>query len=423
MLFRSKILAGNTCEKDRHPINLSIARALFSGQVPNFTRDGDVAVRSRMFLLQVIPQNPSSEQLDEALAAMKRNIQGWTSQDVKKTKLSDLLDTAILHFSSTLLLGESLDPALISKVFPFPVSGLKYPQFPAVLWGPLYQRAVSARDEIWQKMKASPNWPKIKTAAESSGIDDDAACGNMLVAMGFNAFGLGNSLMNAFYLLPNLPEGGLELLRDDELLQSMAWELLRNNGPGENYTTKEDTVIPTSAGVTHRIKAGTNCYFHMGQAQRDEFVWKDASQFRVDRFKPVPSASLMNPESGAEPLPTLAFGCPLGTVLDQAQHERSHQCAFIHLAQPFLARFVKFLASEFTFGVKGYQAKPGTHGNYSFDYSIDVIKSTGNPGEDNVPKVPGGDTYLAFFRVRGGAGGEVALSLNSGGQPLLGNQG
>lgn len=418
------VLAGNTCANDEHPINLAIASELFAGQVPNFTRHGDLAVRARAFLLEVIPQDPSTPRLAHAVAEMQKNIQTWATQNVSKPKLADLLNEAVLHFSTTLLLGAPLDTKLIFKVFPFPVSGLLYPKMPACLLGPIYQRAKSASAEIWKKMQASPNWPLIKEAADRHGLEYEAACGNVLIAATFNAFGLGNSLMNAFYVLPNLPEGGQELLRDDELLQSMAWELLRNNGPGENYICKEDRLIPTSAGVTHRVKKGTNLYFHMGHAQRDGYVWKDANEFRVDRFKPLPPATLKNPEGDLQPLPTICFGCPLGTMTDEAQHKRSHQCAFIHLAQPFLAQYIEMLVSNFVWQVKGYEAKAGTNGAYSFDYSAThVIKTSGDPGQDNTPRVKGGDTRLAFFNLRGSVGGEIALEvLSFGAKPLLDNQ-
>jgi len=413
-----KILAGNTCEEDEHPINLTFDKTLFAGQVPNFTRHGDLAVRSRKFLLRIVPQDPSSPQLAEAVEAMRVHMQGWAMQDVSQQPLGNLINGAILTFSSTMLLGTPIGEQLITKVFPVPASGLDYPRVPNCLLGPVYQSALRGQKEILQRMKASPNWPKIKTAAENAGLDDDSACGNMLVAMTFNAFGLGNSLMNAFYFLPALPRQGQELLDDSELLESMAWELLRLNGPPESCTLKRDTDIPTSKGVMHRVKQGTSCYFHLGQVQRDETVWGSASQLRCDRFKPCPAPTLKDPDGDAQPLPTMGFGCPLGTITDKQQHETSHQCAFIHCAQPFIVRFLKMLVNDFTWQVAGFQPTQGTHGALSFDVSPQVLKKTGNPSEDMTPAVPGGVTKLQCFFIRPGrmsiGGDEVPLSA-----PLL----
>ena len=70
--------------------------------------------------------------------------------------------------------------------------------------------------------------------------------------------GLGNSMLNMVYLA-NLGENRPMLLRDEALMTSFCWELLRHNGPPLTFRLREDTVIPTSMqrGDTYRVRRGT----------------------------------------------------------------------------------------------------------------------------------------------------------------------
>ena len=70
-----------------------------------------------------------------------------------------------------------------------------------------------------------------KDESDGSYMSDDAACGNMLVALSFNAAGLSNSLLMPFFVLPELLKSNPNLGEDDDFLESFAWEMLRHNGP------------------------------------------------------------------------------------------------------------------------------------------------------------------------------------------------
>lgn len=77
--------------------------------------------------------------------------------------------------------------------------------------------------------------------------------------MRFNAPGMSNSLLMSFAMLPLLPERGRCLLEDDVLLESMAWELLRHNGPAVSRVFEKPVEVQSSDGVKRRIPAGTRC--------------------------------------------------------------------------------------------------------------------------------------------------------------------
>merc|ERR1712137_470751 len=200
--------------------------------------------------------------------------------------------------------------------------------------------------------------------AKANEITPEQAIGNILCGISFNASGFISSLANAFIILDNLPVKGKALLQDEELLESIAWELLRHNGPGVSLDTEEDTTICTSEGIKHRVKKGTKLYTHLGYVQRDATVWANPDTFKADRFKPLPART----EAKKEVLPTVGFGCPLGRVDDEHQRTNCHQCIFTQLAQPYVFEYLKLLLNEFKWEIQGLELKMGSS-EFEFDFS------------------------------------------------------
>ena len=82
-------------------------------------------------------------------------------------------------------------------------------------------------------------------------LTDEAVCGNILIAVTLKASALSNSLMMPFFVLPELLSSNPMLGQDDELLDSIAWECLRHNGPGlKKMLRRKNPLIPTAFNLT-----------------------------------------------------------------------------------------------------------------------------------------------------------------------------
>ena len=150
--------------------------------------------------------------------------------------------------------------------------------------------------------------------------------------------GLSNPIINLFLLLPLFPQGGQELLQNEELLDSFVWELHRHNGPVLSNITKSDTEILDSSGEKYSVKADTILFTDLSMVNRDPAHWKNPHVFKAERFF-----------AGEEPAPVTAFGCPINQASNQELYYRTHQCIFRKMAHPFLKQFVTNLLMDYSF--------------------------------------------------------------------------
>ena len=74
-------------------------------------------------------------------------------------------------------------------------------------------------------------------------------------------------------------------------------------------------------------------------------MWKTPHAFKADRFMTtlsrVDGRALSCKDGEAEPLPTLGFGHPLGSINDLATINETHACVFTRLAQPVVKAYAR----------------------------------------------------------------------------------
>jgi hypothetical protein len=73
---------------------------------------------------------------------------------------------------------------------------------------------------------------------------------------------------------------------------------------------------------------------------RDPLVWKEPHTFKPHRFDEH------EPSISPEPLPSMNFGCPLGTMKDKEQQRNTRQCVFLPLAIPTMKMILHCLLQE-----------------------------------------------------------------------------
>ena len=269
-------------------------------------------------------------------------------------------------------------------------------------------------------------------------ISDDDACGNMLVALGFNAFGLSNPLLMPFFVLPELLKSNPKLGEDDEFLESFAWELLRHNGTtisrkidqkiSRVQTSKGCPFVPVSDNVDeslmsssdhkeYTVPEGTTVFTHLGMLQRDRTYWERPHTFMADRFVKS-EEDVEDPDkqsrytSANEAFPVLGFGYPLqGQVpLDYESDvvKKSHGSVFGPLMQPFLKMYLHRLVNDFTFGlekrppsVQVSKVKSGRSHRFAIveGFGPGNIKGGPKADQDMLPKLDGGVRF-AFFSFK-----------------------
>jgi cytochrome P450 len=410
-------MKGARVTEDTHPFLFEFHSDLFEGQKPNFCQRGEEALKVRRFLQSLMPASEEDVRFKEGLDAIEQMLQKWALIEVDGQRgdlaMMDLekgtLDV-ILAFTTTLFLGRTLDPDLLRPLgLDLQVPGATftphYPHIPRRLQ-PCYWGAKATMKTIWKQIRSAPRGPDIMAKAREVGLAEDEACAALLIAMTFNAFGLCNSLVNALLVLKELPRGGQEVIDDKPLLDSVAWELLRHNGPQVTTVASRDVEIPAGLeGPKHLVKRGTVLYSHLGYAQRDATVYGDPDSFKPDRFSPLPPRGLRHRTAeGREPLPTLGFGCPLGLVDDEEQRANSHQCLFVHLAQPLVRHWVWTLARKFEWVVEETSLKRAASSQASamphFDYSVSGLMGNGGT-VSMVPKpVKRAGYRLIEFRLR-----------------------
>mmetsp|Transcript_97915 Transcript_97915/g.277131 ORF Transcript_97915/g.277131 Transcript_97915/m.277131 type:complete len:1076 (+) Transcript_97915:79-3306(+) len=410
-------MKGARVTEDTHPFLFEFHSDLFEGQKPNFCQKGEGALRVRRFLQSLTPVSEKDARFQEGLGAMEQMLQKWAlvevdgrAGDLVQMDLEKATLDVILAFTTTLFLGRTLDPDLLRPLgLDLQVPGATftphYPYIPRRLL-PCYWGAKAVMKDVWKQIKAAPRGPDIMARAREVGLAEDEACAALLIAMTFNAFGLCNSLVNALLVLQALPRGGQEVLEDEPLLDSLAWELLRHNGPQVTTVAPRDVEIPAGReGPRHRVRRGTVLYSHLAYAQRDAAVYSDPDTFKPDRFSPLPPRCLRHrSDEGQEPLPTLGFGCPLGFIDDEEQRTSSHQCVFVHLAQPLVRHWVHTLARKFEWTVEETSLKRAASSPASavphFDYSISGLTGSGGT-VSMVPKpVKRAGYRLVVFQLR-----------------------
>ena len=301
-------------------------------------------------------------------------------------------------------------------------------------------------------------WSQRQSDTDAQLLTDEEACGNMLVAMTFNAAGLSNSLLLPFVVLPPLIRAAesrntaFEL--NDDILGSMAWEFLRHNGPPMKRTLRKPCTVETSRGcpainhygegewtettrddsaataddhtwtkATHQIPAGTTCFTHLGMIQRDASLWDNPHSFRADRFLRAKIDALQDVEAPMEqtlpfdPLPVLGMGYPLGTDLNDRSEDscvtRSHGCVFASLAQPLVKAFITRLLADFTFVLdREPELQVSDDGNEVF-LPPSLLKGGMKASEDMLPVVKDGLAFASFAFKNEDAEERYTLEHNS----------
>ena len=380
--------------------------------VPNFVLSGSFAVKRRAFYLSLVPTDPSDAAFVQAAAAMKEEMRRWATLDAEElaeSPLADLVSLAITTFSGTLLLGTTLPTALLGQIFPLglsvpvsPASGGSLSLFPSFLM-PSFLKARSARKALHSHVRCAPRWPAIAAAADQVGLSHDDACDAVLVAVGFNAAGMSNSMLNALLLLPRFEDQSKKRLREDPIaLRSFVWELLRFNGPMVGRVTSEaSTTIHTSAGVEHCVKKGTFLFSALSECQKDPLVWPQPQVFAATRFESTLKGSNTTPTTNA--LPVLGFGVPLGKLGDDEYRQRSHCCAGSRINAPWLEAFVRPLVDGTIVYRLNKNAAAALDGKVLSTAPLEVSlgpetrKGGAVPLSDETPKVKGTAAFSAVI--------------------------
>jgi hypothetical protein len=263
-------------------------------------------------------------------------------------------------------------------------------------------------------------------------LTDDAACGNILIWVSFNAAQLSNSLLMPFFVLPELLKSNPRLGSNDDLLDSMAWELLRHNGgPLKKRIRKKITRVSSSKGCPlvpmsdlvdesllttsehkeYSVPEGTTVFTHTGLLQRDRTYWEKPHTFMADRFMKYDD----DEEGGAtfksadEPFPTLGFGYPLQgrqvLTYEDDVVQQSHGEVFGPLMQPFLKLYLKRLVNDFDFALEKLpdkvtlsKTKSGRSEHFSTvdGFGPANIKGGMRTTDDMLPKLAGGVRFAVF---------------------------
>jgi len=322
---------------------------------PNFFRKGSQAVKVRDFFRKLLPRDATGPKWKASMDRIQQRVGKWAGYQVEDFPMFDVQTEVranlIFVFITHLVLGEALDVSFVANnIFPLPQLSLKFPYIPNWLL-PQYYQMKKAKEAVWAFFRNCPYAADIKETYESVGLTEIEAFEALLTAFTFHGLGMGNSTLNMLYYLPQY-SGRDEMLEDDSLLTSFCYELLRNNGPPGMYELPEETTVNTSKGESYVFKKGTVCYANYSAVQRDETVYEDPHTFRADRFCPLPPSetSERDATTGAEPLPSMAFGCQLGKMHDEEADKHSHSCVFKHLSVHFLKGLASvLLAHDYAF--------------------------------------------------------------------------
>jgi cytochrome P450 len=306
---------------------------------------GKAAIDHRHLLLTVLPQTETDPDYLRSFDEIRKEFRHWDDTDIYLDQtVTELCRSLITRFISSTMFGISIPPDLYIFAGASPLDTLAYPSFPQWL-APAYYKRQEAFRLILIQMKASPKWPLIEKTMSELGMTEEEVTFTLIGPIAVNSMGLTMALMQAILLLSSMNEMQHdELLSQTNLLESFCWECIRFVGLRLTFIIDEDTEIKTSTGHCHQVKKGTTLATSVPIVTRDDTIWKDPHMFKPDRFdqNEVASESVPKPE----PVPSISFGCPLGTMRDQEQQIKSRQCAFMPLAVPTLKRILRILLVE-----------------------------------------------------------------------------
>ena len=307
----------------------------------NFYRSGQLAISVRQLLMRLIPISEDDEHFQKAMKALSDEMRLWTEGNIlHDLDVFEAVHRLIIVFTSVLITGDRIDPDLAKDASPVPLLMPNYPQFPKRLL-PLYYGLQSSWGSMAAMVKESTRWSEIQKIAVEVGLSEEEAVNNVLIAITLNALGLSNSMVNALYLLNINSEWNQELVEDNDMLESFAWELLRHNGPPLARKVDNVTTIAAPTGELE-VKEGTILYSKLPLVMRDERLWKEPDTFKAERF-------LKQKDGSYEPKPILGMGCPLQHFHNGEVLKNSHTCLFLNLVVPFLKSYVRVLVNDFHF--------------------------------------------------------------------------
>jgi cytochrome P450 len=302
---------------------------------------GKAAVDHRRLLLTVLPQCETDPDYLRAFGEVREEFCRWDDTDIYlDLTITELCRSLVYRFISSAMFGASIPTDLYLFAGLTPLDAFLYPSLPEWLFPSHYQRKEAFRLILIQ-MKASPKWPLIEKAMNDFGMSEEEMTFTLVASVALNSAGVAMALMQAILVLSSMSETQQdELLSQSNLLESFCWECIRFQAPSLAYVVDEDTEIKTSNGHCHQVKKGTRLATSLQIVARDPMIWKDPHMFKSDRFNQHESSST------AEPVPSINFGCPLGTMNDKGQHSNSRQCAFMPLAVPTLKTIIQMLLQE-----------------------------------------------------------------------------
>jgi hypothetical protein len=302
---------------------------------------GQAAIDHRRLLLSVLPQSETDPDYLRSFDDIREEFRRWDDTDIYlDMTIIELCQCLVYRFISSMMFGASLPSDLYLFAKPSPLEIFLYPYFPEWLTPTHYQRKEAFRLILIQ-MKASPRWPSIERMMNDIGIKEEEATFTFVASVAVNSSGLTMALTQAILCLSSMSEMQHdELLSQNNLLESFCWECIRFQAPSISYLVDKDTDLKTTTGHCHQVKKGTKLVASLPIVARDPTIWKDPHLFKPERFDQHESSAT------SEPIPSINFGCPLGTMKDKEQHCNSRQCAFMPLALSTLKKIIRMLLQE-----------------------------------------------------------------------------
>lgn len=325
----SEVLFKRSLEKGRDPI--------FRPQTM-ISSSGKAAIDHRRILLAVLPSSVTDPDYLRAFDDIREEFRRWDDTDIYlDMTIIELCRSVVYCFISSAIFGATLPIDLYRFATLTPLDLFLYPSFPQWLTPTHYQRKEAFRLILIQ-MKGSPKWPSIEKAMNDMEISEEDATFALVSTIAVNSSGLALALMQAILCLSPMSEMQQnELLSHTNLLESFCWECIRCQAPPLAHIVDEDTKIKTSSGRCHQVKKGTKLVAPLSIVARDPMIWKDPHIFKPDRY---------DQDESSEPVPSINFGCPLGTMMNKEQHNNTRQCAFLPLAVPTLKILIRILLQD-----------------------------------------------------------------------------
>jgi cytochrome P450 len=326
------LFKGRHLQENARPVTFRVPTLLTCG--------GDDAVKHRQLLLSVLSQNETDENFLRAMDVVRVEFQRWDeTKSYLKNSIFDLIRLLVFRFLSSMMFGVSLSTELLLLARVSSLDFFLYPAYPLLLT-PTYHQRKEAYRLLLIEMKLSPKWSSIERTIHDLKMSEEDAVFTLIAAITTNSTGLAMLLRQIVLFLSSLNEiQRAELLSQSSLLESFIWECIRLIPPTISYSTKEATDIKTSCGKYHRVKKGTKLLAPLAVVTRDPLLWRDPHVFKPNRFT---SSATSTPE----PIPSISFGCPLGTMDDTIQHQNTHQCTYMPMTIPTAKLIVQILLQD-----------------------------------------------------------------------------